>query len=227
MRKHFDFYGYNSPTSGLYYADDEIYTLGEDFRNVKRYKEYKNVGFNILLLQHENSYSGEDWDKSACKKCMENGFKAGLDRIIVSDTRLKDLCEVPVLIGENGRFTNEEEFLSYLKGCISPYMNHQGFYGVQLFDEPKYSYLDNYAKVYIGLKKIKPSIKIQANLLNMCAPKLLAENPTDVNSDYEKYLQFFLKLRELFSCGCVSKYNIIPGHREGGIFMTVKSAIFL
>ena len=51
MRKHFDFYGYNAPTCGKYYMDDEVYTLGEDFRSVKRYKEYKNIGFNICLLQ--------------------------------------------------------------------------------------------------------------------------------------------------------------------------------
>ncbi len=191
MRKHFDFYGYNSPTAGLFYADEEVYTLGEDYRNVKRYKEYKNVGFNILLLQHENSYSGEDFSTSACKKCMDNGYKAGLNRIIVSDTRLKDLCEESVLVGEGGKFENEEAFLAYLKQCIAPYENHPGFYGVQLFDEPKYSYLKNYAKVYAGLKKVKPSIEMQANLLNLCAPQCLAENPCDRYQDYENYLQYF------------------------------------
>ena len=43
MRKHFDFYGYNAPTWGRYYHDDQTYFLGEDFRSVKRYKEYKNI----------------------------------------------------------------------------------------------------------------------------------------------------------------------------------------
>ena len=67
MRKHLDFYGYNSPSAGKYYIDDTEYFGGEDFRNVKRYKEYKNVGFNILLLQHENSYSGEPYQTSVLK----------------------------------------------------------------------------------------------------------------------------------------------------------------
>ncbi len=193
MREHFDFYGYNSPTSGLYYVDDEVYTLGEDYRNVKRYKEYKNVGFNILLLQHENSYSGEDFKTSACKKCMDNGYKAGIDKVIVSDTRLKKLCEEGELIGENGRFKTENEFSEYLKACIAPYSDHPAFYGVQLFDEPQISYLYNYSKVYRGLKAVKPDIAIQANLLNLCAPARIAYNPSGVYKDYENYLKYFLE----------------------------------
>ena len=50
MREHFDFYGYNAPTWGRYYHDGQTYFLGEDFRSVKRYKEYKNIGFNMCLL---------------------------------------------------------------------------------------------------------------------------------------------------------------------------------
>ncbi len=193
MRKHFDFYGYNSPTSGKYYVDDEIYTLGEDYRSVKRYKEYKNVGFNILLLQHENSFSGEEFRTSACKKCMDKSYKAGIDKVIVSDTRLKNLCEERQLVGKNGKFKTEQEFLDYLKTCIAPYETHPAFYGVQLFDEPKIDYLYSYAKVYRGLKTIKPDIAIQANLLNLCAPNNLAYKPTDLYSDYENYLNYFLE----------------------------------
>lgn len=193
MRKHFDFYGYNSPTAGLYYIDDEVYTLGEDYRSVKRYKEYKNVGFNVLLLQHENSYAGEPFEGSACKKCMDNGYAAGLNKIIVSDSRLKSLCEESVLVGENGRFKTEDEFLDYLAFCIAPYKNHPAFYGVQLLDEPKIDLLKNYAKVYRGLKKIKPDIALQANLLNLCAPSRIAYNPSDLYEDYENYLTYFLK----------------------------------
>ena len=103
-RQHFDFYGYNSPWDGRYFYDGVEYFLGEDFRSVKRYKEYKNVGFNILLLQHRNSYNGEDFETSACKKCMDTAYKAGIFKVIVSDNRLKDLCEEKELVGINGRF---------------------------------------------------------------------------------------------------------------------------
>ena len=191
MRKHFDFYGYNSPTSGRYFVDDEVYSLGEDYRTVKRYKEYKNVGFNILLLQHENSYNGEDFEDSACKKCMDAGYKAGLDRIIVSDSRLKKLCEEKILVGEGGRFKDEKEFLEYLDFCTKPYRTHPGFYGIQLFDEPDYKKLKSYALVCRAIHKILPEVELQCNLLNMCAPQWLAENPTDPKKDYENYLEYF------------------------------------
>ncbi len=191
MRKHFDFYGYNSPFDGKYFIDGTTYFLGEDFRSVKRYKEYKDVGFNILLLQHTNSYSGEDFETSACKVCMDNAYKAGIDRVIVSDTRLKDLCAEKELVGENGRFKTFNELSDYIDECVAPYRLHPAFYGVQLFDEPQWYKLKAYAIVHklIQEKGIVP----QSNLLNLCAPQMLAENPTNPEKDYEDYLNYFAK----------------------------------
>ena len=192
MRTHFDFYGYNNPTSGKYYMDGiETYTLGEDFRTVKRFKEYKAVGFNIALLQHENTYNGENFQKSNCKKCMDAAYKAGIDKIIVSDGRLKALCEEEVLVGENGRFQTEEELEDFIRFCTEPYRNYPGFYGVQLFDEPKWALLKEYAHVYRAIKKLFPEMALQCNLLNLCAPQMLASNPSDRYVDYANYLDYF------------------------------------
>lgn len=190
-RQHFDFYGYNSPWDGRYFYDGVEYFLGEDFRSVKRYKEYKNVGFNILLLQHRNSYNGEDFETSACKKCMDTAYKAGIFKVIVSDNRLKDLCEEKELVGINGRFKSEQEFLDYIDKCTKPYRSHPAFYGVQLFDEPQWYKLKSYAKVHKTLAEFKGGIRAQSNLLNLCAPAYLAENPTDRVKDYEDYLNYF------------------------------------
>ena len=187
MRKHFDFYGYNSPWSGRFHVDNETYFLGEDFRSVKRYKEYQNVGFNILLLQHENTYKGEEFSTSNCKKCMDTAFKAGINRIIVSDSRLKDLCEKEVLIGQDGAFKDETQLIDYIKDCTAPYANHPAFYGVQLFDEPQVWKLKSYAQVYKAFKKAYPDKTAQSNLLNLCAPKFLSLNPTVPEKDYEDY----------------------------------------
>lgn len=191
-REHLDFYGYNSPTSGRYFADGEIYSLGEDYRTVKRYREYMNAGFNILLLQHENSYGGEEFTGSACKRCMDAGYRAGIDKVIVSDTRLKELCKEKILVGENGRFGSEEEFCEYLAACVKPYMAHPAFYGVQLFDEPSFDMLESYAKVYSALKKLFPAMQMQCNLMNLCVPAILAKEPSDPLKDYENYLNYFI-----------------------------------
>ena len=61
MRKHFDFYGYNAPTWGGYYHDDQTYFLGEDFRSVKRYKEYKTKCYC-----YQSSYNYKRKEKVLC-----------------------------------------------------------------------------------------------------------------------------------------------------------------
>ena len=194
MRKHFDFYGYNGPHSGKYYMDKvETYTLGEDYRTVKRFKEYKNVGFNISLLQHENTYNGEKWETSACKKCMDAAYKAGIEKIIVSDGRLKDLCEETLLVGAGGKFGSEAELENYIRDCCAPYRTHPAFYGVQLFDEPEFGKLKEYAHTYRAIKKVFPDMQVQCNLLNMCAPQMLAIKPSDPYTDYANYLEYFAK----------------------------------
>jgi hypothetical protein len=186
-----DFYGYNSPYDGKYRIDDEVYTLGEDYRSVKRYKEYINAGFTILLLQHTNSYNGEDFEKSACKKCMDTAYRAGIKKIIVSDQRLKDLCEEKLLTDGGGRFFDESGLDAYIVECTKPYRKHPAFYGVQLFDEPAWHKLKAYAIVHRAVKRA--GIEPQSNLLNMCAPKLLAENPSAPEKDYEDYLNYFVE----------------------------------
>ncbi len=193
MRKQFHFYGYCSPTSGIYRIDGYEYFYGEDYRNVKRYKEYKNVGFDILLLQHENSYSGEPFEGSACEKCMTAGYKAGLKKIIVSDTRIKDLCEEKQLLGEGGKFATQAELDQYLEACTAPYRNVAGFYGVQMFDEPHGAQLPSYGLVWRTLKKLFPNIYLQGCLLPLAGKEWLADEANDDFEAYEKYLRKYLQ----------------------------------
>ncbi len=192
MRTQFDFYGYNSPSDGIYEIDGFQYFTGEDFRSVKRYKEYKDVGFNILLLQHRNSYNGEEFEGSACQKCMTEAVKAGIDKIIVSDSRLKEITEEQVLIGEGGRFKTEKDFLEYLDFCTKPYREREGFFGVQLYDEPHGKYLKNYGTIIKGMKKLFPDMYLQCNLLPLAGKEWLADECNDSFEAYEKYLNNYL-----------------------------------
>lgn len=194
MRKNFDFYAYTATTDGYYFVNGVRYFAGEDFRNVKRYKEYKNAGFNVLLLQHENSYNGEDFESSACNKCMENAYKAGIDKIIVSDKRLKDLCIETQLVGKNARFETQTQLEEYIEFCISPYKNKKGFYGVQLYDEPHGSQLKTYGIVVKTLKKMYPEMYLQCNLLPCAGKEWLADESNDDLQAYEKYLNSYVDL---------------------------------
>ncbi len=196
MRKRFDFYGYNAPTCGKFYQDGDVYFLGEDFRNVKRYKEYKDIGFNMCLLQHDNSYNGEEWETSSTKKCLDLCNKVGINRVIVEDKRLKKLCREPLLVGKGGRFESEEELMAYLDEMTKPYRDHPAFYAVQLEDEPAYKYLKEYAHVYRALKKLLPNVELQCNLLNMILQKSIAPDPEHLQTmekDLEDYLRYFQK----------------------------------
>ena len=195
MRKHFDFYGYNAPTCGKYYMDNEVYTLGEDYRSVKRYKEYKNIGFTQALLQHDNSYNGEKWETSSAKKCLDGCAKVGL-KVILEDKRIKDLSKEEILIGENGRFKTEKDLVDFLDEMTAIYRDHPAFYAVQLQDEPPYKNLKNYATVYKIIKKYFPKMELQCNLLNMVLHTHIAPDPEHLQTmqkDYEDYLHFFAK----------------------------------
>ncbi len=191
MRENFDFYGYCSPTSGKFRVGDDEYFYGEDYRNEKRYKEYKDVGFTMLLLQHENSYAGEEFASSACYKCMTEAAKAGIDKIIVSDTRLKELCLEMNLLGETGKFKDEKELQEYVKACMEPYAKMPTFYGVQLEDEPEYQYIPSYGKVVRAIRAVYPNIYIQANVLCIVEAKRLSETQKDDFLAYEEYLHNF------------------------------------
>lgn len=192
MRKQFDFYAYTGTTNGSYFVNGVEYFYGEDFRNVKRYKEYLNAGFNVLLLQHENSYNGEDFETSACRKCMTNAYKAGIKRIIVSDKRLKDLCVEKCLVGENGRFSTQRELEEYLDFCTLPYRNVAGFYGVQLYDEPKGSELASYGLMVRTLTKNYPKMYLQCNLLPLAGKEWLDDESNDDFEAYDRYLNKFV-----------------------------------
>lgn len=215
MRKHFDFYAYCSPTSGKYYIDGNEYFYGEDFRTRKRYREYAAAGFNMLLLQHENSYGGEDFASSACNLCMTEAYKAGIKRIIVSDTRIKQLCVTENLVGEGGKFPDEDSLCDALKGYIAPYSAKAGFYGLQLADEPEWQYLKSHGTVVRCLKKIRPDIYLQCNLLDIVEAKRLSPEISDEFAAYEDYLLRFLSETGSDSI-CFDEYPFRKNYILGG-----------
>ena len=84
-------YGYTGPTDGTWFRDDEQYNTGEDYRTEERYREYKEAGFNTLLIQGNEPYKGEDFETSVLKRTMDRAYAAGITRIIVYDSRLDAL----------------------------------------------------------------------------------------------------------------------------------------
>lgn len=208
MKKEWLFYGYNCPTSGYYTVNGYKYFYGEDFRTAKRYKEYLDCGFNMVQVRGENSYKGEEWESSNCRLVFEEALKAGCDKLLVTDGRFDTwIRDERDLVGEGRRFATEAELDEAVAECVAPYCNREGFYGIQLFDEPMYDQFPAYGQIMRSLKRILPNVYIQSNLLPMTAPeKLLMPQETyqaDVATDkiateqisrldiYKKYVEDF------------------------------------
>ncbi len=181
-------YGYSSPTDGNYYVDGKVFSVGEDFRTPLRYKEYKDVGLDVLLLQANDPYLGEEWENSQTKKNMDNAAKGGIEKIIVFDKRIHDLSKTEDgLIGKD--FDDEEALTSFLKNCVKDYSKHSSFYGVMLVDEPSYKCFDSIGQIERCLKRICPNIYIQCNLLPFYGDKKKL-SPVSEYSQREAYIDY-------------------------------------
>ena len=210
------FYCYNCPTSGYYTVNGYKYLSGEDFRSAKRYKEYVDCGFNMVQARGENSYKGEDWEGSNCQLVFREALKGGCKKILVTDGRFDHwIRDERNIVGEGRLFATEADLDKAVAECVAPYCNQEGFYGIQLFDEPMYDQLPAYGQIVRSIKRVLPNAYIQCNLLPMTAHQRLLvpheERVEDVAGDkvateeislweiYEKYVGDFQTLTEMDS----------------------------
>ena len=101
----FECYCYTPPNDGKWIDEGGVVRYsGQDFRTVERYKEYKDCGFDILLMQTAGKFDGtEAWEESNAKKVMDKAWEAGIEKIIMTDIRLQHLSEGIVYFDENGK----------------------------------------------------------------------------------------------------------------------------
>ncbi len=165
----YDFYGYSASSDGTWYIDRVKYTAGEDFRTVDRVKEYKEAGMTIYFPQSVAGYWGQDYETSETKKALDMAVEAGMDKVILMDTRIQALSKPSKenavgLIGEGKQFATEAELDATIAEYMKPYKDHEAFYGVMLGDEPFYYHAENYGQVYRSIKRVCPDCYIQYNL---------------------------------------------------------------
>ena len=174
MKGEYLFYCYNCPTSGYFTVNGYKYFYGEDFRSAKRYAEYVECGFNMVQARGENSFSGGEWEGSNCQRVFQEALKGGCDKILVTDGRFdRWIRDERNLVGEDRMFATEEELDKAVAECVAPYCNQEGFYGIQLFDEPLYDQFPAYGQIMRSIKRILPNAYVQSNLLPMTAPQRL------------------------------------------------------
>lgn len=107
----------------------------EDFRTEKRYKEYRDCGFDEMLFAGETEYLGEPFETSELKMMLDLCEKCDI-KAIVFDKRILSLTVKAQehIIGEF--YQSEEEFDEFLRDCIKDYKDHPAFKGVAIIDEP-------------------------------------------------------------------------------------------
>ena len=188
QEKEYLFYCYNCPTSGYFTVNGYKYFYGEDFRTAERYAEYVECGFNMVQARGENSYSGEEWEGCNCQRVFKEALKGGCKRILVTDGRFdRWIRNDRDIVGEGKMFANEEALDKAIAECVAPYACQEGFYGIQLFDEPIYDQFPAYGQIMRSIKRVLPNAYVQSNLLPMTAsPKLLSpqkEYAEDIATD--------------------------------------------
>ena len=193
-RKNFGFFAYNPPTSGVYTINGCKYKSDEDFRSVKRCKEYKSVGFDVLQLRYEYMFTGEEpWETSRTKYMWDIAYKAGIKKVLVTDLRIDRLIRAGHLIGDGYgyKFKSEKELDDKISEYVSLYKDKKGFYGLQLVDEPSFYEIPSYGEVARSLKRVVPKAYLQINLNPI---GLKCHEISDPIKAYEKYVGDILDL---------------------------------
>ena len=211
--KQFNFIGYSGVTDGTWVEDGVTYFSGEDFRNVDRIIEYKEAGMTIVLPQSAASVDttvGDNFafEGSKLQEVMDMSVQAGIPKVIVADYRLYNV--VGTIYQDATAYSDEAELDAKIRTLMSPYVEHEAFYGVMLNDEPGYEYLPAIGRVYKAIKRCYPEAFIFCNLYppvgGTVGPGLVFETPSEEElakyaetgvyaerlAAFEKYLKQFL-----------------------------------
>jgi len=191
----FNLYGYSPP--GTETGD---YVVGQDvtgsMRTVERYKEYKAVGFNMVMSGCSATYYGEDWETSMCKKVMDIAYEAGVEKFIVGDQAFYELsCQADGIIGEGKKFPTEQALDEFVADRIKNYSKHPAFYGLYLKDEPHSYLFKSFGQIYRSVKRVCPTAFVYCNLLPLDTLRWMDERYPQGGDLFErrsKYLNLFL-----------------------------------
>lgn len=214
VAKDFDFFAYSGPMNGEFTVDGVKKQLGTDQRTVEGYTTFKDAGFNVAMLTGTAGYVGSDWENSECKRAWDAAIGAGIDRIILTDNRLDGLVQLKDnLVGEGCRFETEDDLCAFVKECISTYKDYEGFYGLRIFDEPDYSYMNAMGYIYKATKKAAKELGIEDIYIHL---NLLPLG----NNSHEKYDPDATSLEEAYR-------NYVNGYLDATGANRVSSDVYL
>lgn len=160
--KKLSMFAYVGPTNGKYTLINGSPMEVEDFRTQERYQEYKDCGFDSLLLLGNDGYDGRGaYEQSDLKMNLDLCESVGLN-CIVFDTRLHALSvKTKSLIGteESWQFADMDALVAHVKTLMADYYEHPAFYGVSIKDEPWAVHLQAIGDLYKAFKIINEERK--------------------------------------------------------------------
>lgn len=152
--KHTDIFAFYGPCDGKY-DDGTPMGDGTDFRIKERYIEYKNCGFDILLMEDEADYRGEPFESSKVKEIMDICLEIGL-KVIVLDRRIYYLAIKGYMGKEIDGFKIDslDDLNKLVAFYMKDYSRHPAFYGVYVMDEPGVEIIDGVSRVVGAIKAV-------------------------------------------------------------------------
>ncbi|MCQ2742457.1 MAG: hypothetical protein MJ239_04070 [Bacilli bacterium] len=159
-------FGYSSTNDGTYTENGVKINTGVDHRTAANFKDYKDAGLNVMMIQQNYGWWDGDFKNSDLSWMMDLCIEAEIDRCIISDMRIYELSmkETPI-VGPGCLYETQEDLVEYVRDRMSNYMDHPCFYGLLIRDEPFHQMLPAFGSVYRAIKTVKPDAYIEANLL--------------------------------------------------------------
>ena len=158
-------YAYVGPTPGNYITAAGQQVYGGDNRSIESYQEYKDCGFDTLLLLGNDGYSGQNFESSDLKRNLDMAQEVDL-KVIVFDSRMHDLsAAADGLIGDGKEFDSMEALIRKVEEYMSPYMDHPAFYGISLVDEPSHNQFQALGEVTKAIKAVNEDIFVHTVML--------------------------------------------------------------
>ena len=164
MKRKLDMYAYVCPTNGEYVDERGEKLFNGDFRTEERYREYKDCGFDTLLLLGNDEYDG-DYENSDLKRNLSLCEKTGLN-CIAYDKYIYELSQkTSALVGDGCMFDSDNRLIGRLIGRMEPYFKNPRFRGLEFVDEPKAENFAAIGDLYAALRKIDEKIYVNTVLL--------------------------------------------------------------
>ena len=196
-------YAYAAPGKGTYSIDGTTYQIVDEngnevtFQTKEMYQQYKDCGFDYLLIDANDQYRGEEWFTSHVKSLFDLADSVGL-KTILFDNRIYALSlSKDPLVGEGCKYATQEDLVNDIKEFVKDYSAHPAFYGLLILDEPTYASLPAIGSLYHAIKTVNPDIFIQCNLFPLASGQAdkYENNATDNNllSAYRHYVTAFVE----------------------------------